>query len=54
MILTFVYLANDLGVRAVLTKAEGPLSGAVLAESTEADPVLLSKVPFLCDHLGQT
>lgn len=46
MILTFVYLANDLGVLATLTKAEGPLSCAVLAESTKSDPVLLSKVSW--------
>lgn len=44
MILTFVFIANELGVLAQLTKAEGPLSGAVLAESTKADPVLLSKL----------
>lgn len=54
MILTFVYLANDLGVLAALCKAEGPLSGAVLAESTKADPVLLSKLSFLGNQLSQT
>lgn len=50
MILTFVYLANDLGVLAALTKAEGPLSGTFLAESTKADPMLLSKVSWSSPH----
>ncbi|KAJ4393747.1 hypothetical protein N0V93_002962 [Gnomoniopsis smithogilvyi] len=44
LILTSVYLANNLGVLDALSKAEGPLSGAALAESAKADPVLLSRI----------